>query len=354
LTPPDRRQTVPDVICTDAYELRAALIDFRERQLLAAPLLTDSSAHPTRLAWRSVLQTSLPGRVGWVEFEGVLLVRIELGPSASGPIALTLAGCDDHLLAELRMGEAIFSMDAPDGAVWVVVRGDEPTGRLDFSLHYRLERRLDAEIGRRRRLLGSAFDAIGWREPNLPVPEGPPDKRITFVSRAEGTLDPRSLTPRDLIDDMTATTRTLVVVPDEVESVLRIARLLYVRGWHQWEFFTLGRREALLALEVSLRCLDELERGRASRAPLSELLKRVGTANRGDPLLSDWERGLADSFRQSRNEMTHQTKGPSMDWVSWSRESMEGTIRLINLMWARYRREVPSEIAWEASPAPGP
>jgi hypothetical protein len=47
--------------------------------------------------------------------------------------------------------------------------------------------------------------------------------------------------------------RTLTVVAEALEAQLQRVRLVYVRGWHQWELYTDAQEKALIVLEASLR-----------------------------------------------------------------------------------------------------
>jgi hypothetical protein len=169
----------------------------------------------------------------------------------------------------------------------------------------------------------------------------------------DGLIGSHRLRPRDLVQDMEASAGTLVVVPDAVEAIVQTARLLYVRGWHQWEFFTLASREGYVALEASLRLLVAEERGRLDqRVSFKALLDRVGTRDQGQLLLSDWERERAHSMRASRNDLVHPTIGQVIEWISWARDVLEEAVQLINLMWARWRATVPPELAWDTALRP--
>lgn len=335
-----------------------ALTDLREAYLRQLELKADGSAHPDRLAWRAVVQADLPGRVSCVKTEGAQLCRVE---PAGRTFAFERQLLDPRaalLVAKLRAGQPIASMAMGDGAVWFVQRETDPPDRfrLEDALGHELQLRVDAELARRRALEATTFDAIGWRDAPLPVPQGPPDERVRMISRStgsDGIIGSRRLRPRDLVQDMERSTRTLVVVPDAVDELVQMVRLLYVRGWHQWEFFTLASREGYVALEASLRLLDAEERGRLDqRASFKALVDRVGTRDQARPLLSDWERERAHSMRERRNDLIHPTMGQTIEWISWTRQSIQDAVRLINLMWARWGATVPVELAWERPSPP--
>jgi hypothetical protein len=245
--------------------------------------------------------------------------------------------------------QSIVSIAEPGGdVVWFAVG---PTGTplhpLQYGLEHSLELRFDDEIKRSQRLLRETFEAIGWHEVVVPTPDGIPDLRIASVARTgtRGPQDPRQLDPSDLAKDMEALA-TLVVVPDEVEQIVQMTRLLYVRGWHQWEFFTLAKREAVLALESSLRRLAAEEGGHASRSLFVQLLTDVGRSHQ-PAILSEWERREGHRLRKVRNMLIHPMGRQAIDWISWARSDIERCVLLINLMWLRLRGEVPIPLAWE-------
>jgi hypothetical protein len=328
-----------------------ALTELRDSYLGQFELLPDGSGHPTTLATRAVARSALPGHVSLLETPELRLIRVQPGPGGFSFVQVAVDDRAEPVIAMIREGKAIASLETGDGGVWIVPddHGDPPRP-LVWAIEHELQRRVDAELARRHRSLALAFDSIGWRDPGVPVPEGPPDVRIGAVSRSSavnGVLGPQRLTPRDLASDMEASARILLVVPDEVESVVRTARLLYVRGWHHWEFITLAEREAFVALEMSLRLLDADERGHSSLVTFAKLLDRVGKSSPDAPLLSDWERKLGHSFRQNRNALTHPDQGQTITWISWARDSIDASCRLINLMWARRRSRVPADLAWD-------
>ncbi len=336
---------------------KTALVGLRDQRLASLPLLADGSAHPETLAWRTVLREVLPGRVTAVRTAGAELCRIELGTSQFAFSRLPVDVRAEPILAALHAGDRILSMDdMADGAIWFVLRdGEELPNPLDFHFRHLLQGRVEAEIERRRRLLDSSLARSGWRVPRIPLPDGLPDDRIRLVSRWSGDgglVGSSPLTARDLVDDIARSTRTLVVVPDAVEAAVQMARLLYVRGWHQWEFFTLADREGYIGLEASLRLLDAEERGQLDqRASFNALLKRVGVRD-WPPLMSDWERQLGQSMRASRNALVHPSMRQTVEWISWARQSLESVVGLINLMWARRVASVPAELAWEVEKRP--
>jgi len=249
--------------------------------------------------------------------------------------------------------EKLISEDEPGSRIiWLALdESGAPLSPLPTYLDRAIVLGAQAEVERRTAMLADACEKIGWRDPAVPEPEGPPDPRIGIVARSARETPPmiRRLTPADLAADAVLAGRTLVVVPDQVESIVRTARFLYVRGWHQWEFFTLAKREAIFALETSLRLIAAETHDRPPRT-FERLINGVGSDAAGDRLLSEWERGQSHRLRETRNKMVHDNAGRSIDWISWAYGEMEAAVRLINLMWARHRAHIPRELAWEDVP----
>ena len=319
-------------------ELRAALLD-------GLPLEADGSAAPEALARRAVIRESLPGSVTYFAAAGIRVLRIELGGTFEfGRPRLSAAA--KEFLDEVQR-DRVSSMTPPGGdVVWLAVdESGSPIHPLPFALDHAIALRLDDEVERRRIVLAMTFDAIGWRAVATPTPDGSPDPRIGAVARMRRLDGPQPIGAADLVRD-TQDMRSLTVVPPEIEAVVQTARLLYVRGWHQWEFFTLAQREATFALEAALRLLDADEHGRTSRRPFAALIDGLGRSE-DSALLSDWERREAHDLRQTRNAMTHPTGGQMIEWISWARQGIDRSIRLINLTWARHRASVPLELGWE-------
>jgi hypothetical protein len=134
-------------------------------------------------------------------------------------------------------------------------------------------------------------------------------------------------------------TRSLVVVPAEAEEILVRARLLYVQGWHQWEFFTLALREGILGLETGLRRLLVAD----ERPSFRMLISRAVDETAG-PLLTVWEGQRADALRNRRNTLVHQSKGATLEWISWARAGLVETVLLLNLAAARKAGMLPSTV----------
>jgi len=322
------------------------LTALRDLYLAAVPLAYDRSGSPEDLAQRAVIRGALPAAVTDFRQADARCVRLELA-GHFGYRRATLTDEARHFLGETR--ERITSKTEPGGdVIWIALDANgSPLHPLQFALQWSLDLRREQEIKRRQRLLADVFGRVAWHEVALPVPDGTPDERIRTVARiqpVDGSLV-HSLEAHELTADMQVL-QTLSVVPSDVEAIVQTARLLYVRGWNQWEFFTLAKREAVFALEAALRRLDSEERGHPSNRPFKVLLEKVGRSHQ-PPLLSEWERDQGQFMRDMRNEMTHLAGGPSIDWISWAHRDIELAIRLINLSWARQHASVPVELAWE-------
>jgi hypothetical protein len=206
---------------------------------------------------------------------------------------------------------------------------------LARHLEHALELRSEAELDSRRARDELAFSRLGWHSTALPEPDGEPDPRIRTVARfRRDQVRHAELTSRDLVTDALAF-RTVQSVPAEVEGIFATARLLYVRSWHQWEFFTLARREAAYAFEMGLRFLDASPPRQGPMPSLSRVIDDI------DPgLITDFERRRSHRLREERNALTHPRHGQAVDWISWARAGIAEAIELTNYLWARRAGEL--------------
>lgn len=181
------------------------------------------------------------------------------------------------------------------------------------------------------------YEAIGYRELRVSAASGQPDVRWAHLVKLlpEG---PRHLDQSDLLAYL-PTTRTLAVVPEEIDSLVQSARLLLIHGWEQWEFFSLAEQQSIIALESSGRRLaDEWQRDRgviqrfkAIRQSNRELVAWLRDAG----LLTTWEARRASNLFALRNELVH-TPFAQTHLDSWATDLVIRSVRLINLMWMRY------------------
>jgi hypothetical protein len=228
-----------------------------------------------------------------------------------------------------------------------------------------------AETLRLERLRQSTFEVLGFCPLMLPTATGMPDSRIDLVRRGR-LLRGRPLIANDLTRDM-ALTPSLTVVPDGIESLLHLGRLLYVHGWTEWQFFVAAEHYAVLALDASLRSIyeawlgpaDVLLVGRrrdneaaveAQVRPRYEALRRAsqGLADvrvNGRPLprakahftahavreglLSEWEKRECDALLSLRDDLSH-PEFARIHGISDARALVASAVRLINIMWARF------------------
>ncbi len=333
----------PDVTTADVDAWRERMRGLQAVLLDRLPLESDGSASIERLARRAAIKRSLPPScMVSIDAESAVL-RLDLdgrGRFRRGWTAAAMA-----FAAEVR-ARRILSMVEPGGdRVWINVADvDTPMHHLESALEHSLELRTDDELAARRVELNVVLDELGWHPMTARTPDGTPDPRIAAVARWIG--GPRALTPADLVADA-AGSRTILSVPVEVEAIMQTARLLYVRGWDQWEFFTLAHREAVIALESSARAVVLAEDPRSTGLRFAQVVERLGRPS-GSPLLSVWERSRVDALRKSRNAMIHPDRGQMLEWISWARAGLFESAALVNLMWARRSHGVPVRVGWDA------
>lgn len=307
----------------------------------------DGSASPHALAARAAVRSILPAAVDHYGDGTTQAVRLRLGR----PFAFNEPPRDNDALAFLREAreERVSSVSEPGGEViWLAVDDEGACASpLELVLDHSLSLQVDAHVERQTLRLAECLDAIGWRLVVVPTPHGAPDPRFAVVARwSPGTARPQPIEATSLTSDAEAL-RTLLVVPDVVEDAMQRARVLYVRGWHQWEHLTLAKREATFALEASVTVLDADTRGRKKRNTFADALKNL--ARVAPPLLSQWERAQAETLRLARNQMTHPSGHQPIEWISWARADIERCCYLINVMWARRRSRLPEDLFWEAA-----
>lgn len=318
------------------------LVGVRGQFLASLPTQPDGSAKLSVLAQRAALRQALPCLVTTYRGPAGDFARLDLGrPFAVRRGRLTRAA---RSFGE-EMTSGVVSRLDPGPCLWLAATPSSMELPLAFHLERPLLALARAEEVRRERALQSALDAIGWRPLHLPSPDGAPDPRTAIVGRNDQwNTGIHRLGPEDLVEDM-AGMRSVAVVPEIVETTLRVARLLYLRGWNHWEFFTAASREAAFALEVSLAHLLHAAGSRQTPS-LNDLLDRAaGTSS--PALLSQWERRQGHHLRSLRNSLVHVHSIRPVQWISEARRTIEMAVRLINLTWARSVADVPIEYAWE-------
>lgn len=229
-----------------------------------------------------------------------------------------------------------------------------------------------------------ALSAVGFRPIEIRVPTSDQDERINGVSRyrlTDGHI--AGLTAADLGDDIRHVSELLAVCPDGIDKVMQRSRLLYVHGYHEWEFFTISVHYAVLAVEASLRALYDKWLGTEEvevsafvegttltttlAGPRENILKwvkqrqAISVMAKGVPLprnkshlldhavrigvLSSWERERCTHLLWLRDIFSHPT-GTFIEWISWARDQISESSLWINLMWARFTNTLPREFAW--------
>ena len=318
------------------------LVRLRDAYLDTRPTHPDRSAAPRVLAHRAAVRWLLPGRVHLFSHGPTRVVRLDLGqPFGFTRTRLTKAARE--VLLEVQDNQTI-SITEPNGTVvWIAIdAAGHPLTPLQLSIEPSVQLASISEEERRSRVLRESFEEIGYRPLKLQAPDGSPDPRMRAVARwRPDTQDFGMPSPHDLVSDLELT-RTLIAVPDYVDGLVAKARLLFLHGWHQWEFFTDSKRDVTLALEASLR--EVLERGKGVK-----FVALIDTAGKpaGHELLSSWERGEAHRLREWRNRAVHPSGPPALDWISWAFADLVLAVRLINLMWARRTGSAPREWGWE-------
>lgn len=239
---------VPDAqaVLVDARQL----IDGLARQYAEVTERLEHDGAPLdRLVEAQVAVELLPGAVTVFPAADMVLVRVLLGESTSDaiePVRRASAIADDAR----RNGWEMMS-DAQARSVWIAVREGTQLARSAFlfssmlSDHVALvasDRVAAARAERTERLVAS-----GLREVVLPVPIGTPDERWALWSSPAGDVG----VPAAELVRTAASWRLLALVPEDIEGLIHLARLLYIFGWERWEFFTVAEQQGLVALQAA-------------------------------------------------------------------------------------------------------
>ena len=325
-------------------------------------------------AARMVIEGALPCRIAAFEQEGRLWLRFTLG---GPPFAFEIGEWSD--LADidgvdeagtLAVGNPI---GQPEREVLIrsVIGETGPT--VGWSALNSVGRELDPAIrslaGRMVEERDRGLAANGYRPVRLPVASGAMAPQFRFVRRGWPPTEANGFAPADLIADMSDHARLISPVPDGVESVMQVARLLWVHGWEEWQFLTTSAHYATLALETSLRLAfehavgnDAVLAGRVgdertsaigvrgyeamrkavvgwreptvnrlpfpkSKPELAFFLPRVG-------VLTLWEARQVQVLLALRDDYSH-PEFAEMQFISSARKTIEDAALYINLMWAR-------------------
>ena len=276
----------------DAWQAR--LEGARDAYLSVGPLDVDGSGSPKALAQRVAIGQIFPLSVTLYENDGLMVARLDTTADEFRLVRKTPDPNTVTYIAKFKAENLLSEEEPGSRVIWLGLdEAGTPRSPLMFAFERVFAWLTEDELARRRDVYERACNVIGWRDPKVPVPDGRSDPRIAMVARPtrDFTAAFRKLAPDDLVNDATSAGRTLNVVPDNVEAVARTARLLYVRGWHQWEFLTLAKREAIMALEASLRLLRK-ETGTPG-GTFEQLINTIGSDGFGHRLLSNWERERA-------------------------------------------------------------
>jgi hypothetical protein len=377
------------VVGARELEGRSRGFQFRVRRSLLArsPLEADGSASLAHLARRAVVGSRLPCPVEVVTNGEVSVALFRLSGEPFRFSLVTAQTTERRELEDFADPAQLGWSEQPTNTVAVPTRlllasGPEVYFALE-SFEHAVGDEVDIELTRLQGLLNASLRVIGLRSVTVPTAGGEPDPRIRTLRRGPDPTKGRPLLASDLSGDMNGVP-TSVVVPDGIESILQMARLLYVHGWTEWQFFTAAEHYALLAIEASLRALYEdwlgevdvvlegQQRGDATRVrrpipPRYEALRVAsqdlrGARVNGLPLpranahflshavhsgaMSQWEKRQCDNLLSIRNILSH-PEFAQIHGIGDVRRTIRDAATLINLMWCRRRGEVPREIAWD-------
>ncbi len=369
-------------------EGRARGFQFQARNLLLArsPLESDGSASLANLARRAVVSSRLPCPVEVVSNGEVSVAVFKL---SGEPFRFDFATAEETERPELtefadptQLGWSEQATNTVALPIRLLDAGGSDVYFAVESFEHALADEVEAELARLRGLQSEALREIGVRPVAVPTARGEPDKRIQMLRRGPDPARGRPLEAGDLSADMNGVP-SAVAVPDGTESILQMARLLYVHGWTEWQFFVAAEHYALLAIEASLRALYEDWLGEADVAlegqqrpdggpvirlirPRYEALRSAsrdlqGASVNGFPLprtkeqfsshavrigaMSLWEKRQCDILLSIRDILSH-PEFAQIHGIGDVRRIIGDTANLINLMWCRRRGQVPREIAW--------
>lgn len=280
-------------------------------------------------------------------------VTVRLGSDAT-VIQLTLSGEPSSFMFDASAAAATLRGPDDEGTLVVsdpstlttTIYAESPAWLLEHSHAIELHLRsvFDAmAIEEEDRLLAERekeYEQIGYHELLVRPASGDPDPRWQLLSKfaAEG---PRGLRQGDLLAHLPAT-RTLRVVPDDIDSIVESARVLLIHGWEQWEFFSLAEQQSIVALESSGRRLAiESDRQEGGDAELKKILRSnpaLVSWLESTGLLTPWEARHARNLFELRNELIHgQFAQTHLD--SWATDIVIRSVRLVNAMWLRHTRK---------------
>lgn len=224
----------------------------------------------------------------------------------------------------------------------VTIYAESPAWLTDhaFIVHVNLKSIFDAmaieEEDRLQAAQEQEFEAIGYRELRVRPASGDADRRWEHFAKKlpDG---PRPIRQTDLLAYLPPT-RTLVIVPDDIESIVQSARLLLSHSWEQWEFFSLAEQQSLIALESSGRRIAKEWHEQGAPVPMIKKILRSNPALVSwleiVGLLTPWESRQALNLFELRNELIH-TPFAQTHLDTWATDIVIRAVRLINTIWRR-------------------
>ena len=357
------------------YELRG--------QLLASyQIEADGSGSFEAVAARSVFERVLPCPVVAFDIGSEVWLRFVL----SGPPFRFEFGEPGDLDAVLGELDSAYFVGSPGGAqireAFVRVQpGDVGTRAFDWTLVEALRRELDplvrSEADGLRRHHHEWFGNLGYRALELTAASGVMAPQFAALRRGAFPSEARAISPEDLSEDMARDARALTVVPDGVESILQVARLLWLHGWEEWQFLTTAAHYSTLALETSLRMafdrsvgdkpmiaglnngvlttvesVSGYEKIRRATGALRNVTVNGGPFPRSKPALASflvtrgvlnrWEAKRVEHLVWLRDYYSHRDFAP-MNWIGEARQTIRDCVWHINTIWGRLA-EASSEL----------
>ena len=376
---PTDRARWPGAVKHLCYEIRQFL-------LASIQLETDGSGRLEARAAKSIVSAALPCPVVAYEVDGRIWLRFVL----SGPPFRFEIGDPADLDPVVATADArTVSVGSPGGAeireaffrAHVGEPEEDPRGWSSArSIGHELDRQVREEterlVSERETWLGS----YGYRAPNMPLATGEMAPQFDLIRRGGFPTEARRLNPEDLRGDMETCARLIRPVPDGVESVMQVSRLLWVHGWEEWQFLTTAAHYATLAMETSMRLAFEAALGpnpvltgtkdgepvtaegirsyegirrqtqgwreaRVDGRPLPRSKPGLAFWLADSQVLTRWEARSAGRLLSLRDQFSHPDFA-AMDFIGPARDTIQNSALLINVAWARIEeRRSPCDTA---------
>jgi hypothetical protein len=233
------------------YELRSQL-------MASCQIEADGSGSFEAVTARSVFERVLPCPVVAYDIGSEVWLRFVL---SGQPFAFDFgeSGDLDEIRSDLESPYFVGSRRGSQTSETLVraAFGDVRPRSFDWSLVQASREELGplvrSEADGLRRRQDDWLDEFGYRALELTAVSGVMAPQFAALRRRDFPAEARAISPDDLREDMARDARTLTVVPDGVESILQVARLLWLHGWEEWQFLTTAAHYSTLALEASLR-----------------------------------------------------------------------------------------------------